>query len=192
MTAADEIGVIQFTISENDFADFCIFNATKSRFRRRKYLSARIGSLLLVPLAVFVLAVTSNGSAWPSIRHAIALALVAACFLALLWIVTPVTIGKAARRRFNDGTFVRLAMPRRLEISTQGIYCSGAQGESRTKWAAILEIAVTSNAIYMHLTSVQAFIVPRHAFPDDAAFDNFARKARALWSAAVASGAKDA
>jgi hypothetical protein len=105
---------------------------------------------------------------------------------AAVYTLYPYRIKRATRRRVRDGTFAEILAPKRLEISSNGVRITGESVEGLTRWKAILDMPITKKALYMYLTSVQALVVPRHAFGNEESFTEFARAAERFWKASAA------
>ncbi|MBN1367809.1 MAG: YcxB family protein [Dehalococcoidales bacterium] len=66
----------------------------------------------------------------------------------------------------------------KILLSETGIYATIEYGESTTKWLAITEIIQTEKYLYFFLKPGKAHIVPKRAFIDEVAFNQFAQTAR--------------
>ena len=61
----------------------------------------------------------------------------------------------------------------RLAIDPVGVRRADRDSESLVRWTGIREIGVSRAYVFLYLTDTVAIIVPRHAFPDKAAFRAF-------------------
>jgi hypothetical protein len=66
-----------------------------------------------------------------------------------------------------------LLQPAELSLSSAGIVCDTASGAIVTPWQAIKAVALVNVAVYAFIAPFQAMIIPRRAFADAAAFDDF-------------------
>ena len=67
---------------------------------------------------------------------------------------------------------------RRLVLDARGVYNSSKLFSSTYQWVGIDEVATTDSHIFLYFTTMNAYIVPRRAFPSNRAFDDFVDAAR--------------
>jgi hypothetical protein len=91
-----------------------------------------------------------------------------------------------ARRRFRSAAFAKMRAPMRMELLPHGLHSVTGFADALTPWTSSIDIAATPAAVYLIVMSSSVHIVPRHAFPDEAAFDDFIAAATAYWRAADA------
>jgi hypothetical protein len=72
---------------------------------------------------------------------------------------------------------------RQLTIDAEGVEVTQKFHEHFNRWAAITKVGVTKTHIFLYSSSEGGDIVPRAAFADDAAFDEFVRLVREYMSA---------
>lgn len=73
---------------------------------------------------------------------------------------------------------------KKISISETGINTASVYGEGLSKWSAISEIVRTDDYIYLSFKPGKAQIIPKRAFINDAAFNQFAQTARMYHSKA--------
>jgi len=82
------------------------------------------------------------------------------------------------RRRARLGEFDRVCIPQKLVLSPEGVTHSSENGVALTLWKAIVKVRESEDHAFIYLSQVTAYVVPRYAFPNDAAFENFIDTAR--------------
>jgi hypothetical protein len=65
----------------------------------------------------------------------------------------------------------------RLKLTAQGVVHSSPRGEGINYWSGIKRLGVTDSHLFIYITSVSAYTVPRRAFADDPAFWTFVNAA---------------
>ena len=166
---------LELTLTEQDVVALTEFTHTKSRFYHRRFLRKRIVSFVLPPMGMVSVLVYDWGPSYADHAKELIIIGLAASLLwgGAMWLLHPAIIRYRARRMLRNGTFGSYFKPSRIELSPDGIACAGGMGTHTIRWPAIIDFAVTPDAAYAYITSVQAYIFPRHAFPDDAAFEGF-------------------
>ena len=71
-----------------------------------------------------------------------------------------------------------------VTLSEEGIHEVTPANESRWKWGATYSVADTQDHLFLFVNTQMAFIVPKRAFPDAGAAQQFLERARALHLAA--------
>jgi hypothetical protein len=87
-------------------------------------------------------------------------------------------LGWVLRRRLKDPAYQKLLGGRKLEITPDGISLSWTAGNSTTLWSGVSKIIATEQHAFFYLSPVEAHILPKRAFPSDAAFWDFVETAR--------------
>jgi hypothetical protein len=172
----------EFALSASDYAEFALFTWTRSRFHRRRFLATRLFMFSAGPVAVALdLATGFHPSLYADaggVPGLIALAIISGGLIGgLAWSVQPALIRWSARRRFHDGSFAGYMKPQTVALSETGLHVQGGTGDSLITWDAVSEVASAGHAIYFFVSSMQAIIVPRRAFTDDRAEQNFVETA---------------
>jgi hypothetical protein len=73
---------------------------------------------------------------------------------------------------------------RRIVIDAQGVYNASKLFSTTYQWRGIDEVATTGAHVFLYFTTMAAFIVPRRAFPNERAFEDFVDAARRYHGAA--------
>jgi YcxB-like protein len=173
-----KLTTLEFNLSIDDYAEFSVYYTLHSRFGRKLggwLLVSSIGPvavLLSLALGIYPHLYEQAGGVLGLIFLAIVLSGMA---VTLSWITRPFLTRFIARRRFRDGTFDAYAKPQTVEICAAGVKFSGSAGESLIPWPSIVEIGTTRQAIYFFVNSLNAYIVPRRAFSNEANYDEFVR-----------------
>ena len=172
---------VEYTLSERDYVRFSGFVFARNTSRFRFPLMRRIALIGLVTLAAFQVV-----TRW---RHEESLADwtdFAVVFSFVYLLAFPLIMRWTAARNFRSAPFAKMREPTQLEISPDGVRSRGGVGESAIPWSAIIDIDVDADAGYLFLFKNNALIVPRHAFAEDAEFDQFVVAARGYRDAAGA------
>jgi len=179
--AALEGGIfIELTLSEQDVIDFNQFTWTRSHFHRRDLIRQRaLGFVypLLGVAAVVGYEIINDPKRTLDTRFLAIMApaalVVSLVWGGLCWIWFSKKIGAYAKRLARDESYARYLLPSKLTLSHTGVTSTGAAGLQMTPWNSISDIAVTATAAYAYISANMAYIIPRRAFPNEAAFDRF-------------------
>lgn len=87
-------------------------------------------------------------------------------------------IRKIVERMYREGTNRGLFGRRTIELSPERIVETTEFGETVQNWNAVERIVQDANHVFIYVTAVSAFIVPRRAFLHDWDFDDFVETAR--------------
>jgi hypothetical protein len=85
---------------------------------------------------------------------------------------------RSLRELFEEGHARWVLAPRRLTIGPEGFRVANYYFDSMNRWEQVWKIITTEDHAFFYVTPVQAQIVPRRAFPDGQAFDDFIALAR--------------
>jgi hypothetical protein len=187
MTADTDAQIVSYRLSEDDLVAFNVYTSTKSRFNRRRYVGRCAAGWLVVPVIGILACIIGDGwNWWESLKSNAEIIMVGTAIYAFLYVPYPSRIRGAALRRVRDGTFAQILSPQRLEISSDGVKMTGDSVEAVVRWKAIIDMPITEKALYMYFTSIQAVVVPRHAFMNKESFAGFAHAAEGFWKKASA------
>jgi len=78
----------------------------------------------------------------------------------------------------------RLFDPKSLQVAADGLSMYDPSGTATTRWHAVRWIVKHPEYVFFYLTDTQAVIVPRRAFADGRAFDEFVDAARRYYQEA--------
>ena len=147
---------IEYEVREADLVAFNHYHAAssdtlKSAYRRNRYVS----TLTLVLLAVLC------WRAWDALPLALSFGL----FGFIWFFFSPRYVrrerGKQVKRMYaegrNEGTIGR----QKLRVAPSGLTNSSEQGESQINWSAVERIAETPSHIFIYISAVTAFVIPR-------------------------------
>jgi hypothetical protein len=82
-----------------------------------------------------------------------------------------------AKRQLNEGANLDYFARQSLTLSREGISSVSSHRKGLVKWTGVERLATTPNHLFIYHTSASATIVPRRAFADSRAFDQFAAAA---------------
>jgi hypothetical protein len=168
-----------YDLTYDDAVAFFADALPRAPMTRRQLRNTRI--MTSVMTAVSGLAVFSylDGGFPPSPVH---LAITAIGVAAALWF-SPGSLHKAQLRRVQrlfdeEGSQRQRLGPTTIELRPDGVAVASPLGASLLAWAAISEVVVRPDYLFLHIDSLSALIVPRRAFADAAEFERFADAAR--------------
>ncbi|GMU32270.1 MAG: hypothetical protein AMXMBFR20_01430 [Planctomycetia bacterium] len=81
------------------------------------------------------------------------------------------------RRQLNEGANLNYFARQSLTLSKEGVSSVSSHSKSLVKWTGVERLATTPNHLFIYHTSASATIIPRRAFADSRAFDQFAAAA---------------
>lgn len=174
--ATEDKHSIEFALTADDFA-----GCTDYVFRRdlNRWHGLRIRRIALIfgagAYAVALVATFATGASllkWDDLDGIVIL---------LILLLLPYFPGWIARLLFRSAAYAKIRAPRRLEISPAGLRSIDGISDSLTPWSSIINIAVTPAAAYLFILRGSAHILPRHAFADEAAFQDFVAAASQYW-----------
>ena len=184
---ADDPGRLKvvYTPIVDDYVEFSV-NATKRlrsqrRFLRNLALWTIIGLLLVVGYDMLVPMQDAGPMSSPQLAKTLGML---GAFVAVILVVIRLSARRHARRRFLDGTNRALLLPKNFEASRDGLGWSDELTLWNVRWPAIHDVVVTDKAVYLYSSSLAGCFVPRHAFPDDAAFRGCAGQLQRWFEAA--------
>ncbi len=88
------------------------------------------------------------------------------------------------KRLLGEGQNRLTYQKHRFTIDSKDMRIEHDAGHSATQWFAVEKVVTTPTAIYIYVSAVSAHILPRRAFANDIAFDEFAAAAAAFHRAA--------
>jgi len=91
----------------------------------------------------------------------------------LPWLLAQLDARLAFRLARRNGALV----PQRVALTPSGLRVTSAHGETLTRWPAVRDVVRAPDHIVFLLASRTAFVAPRRAFADPAAFEAFHRRA---------------
>lgn len=86
-------------------------------------------------------------------------------------------------RLLRSGENRALFAERTVRLTPAEIQTQHEHGQSGCRWTAVERIEVKEDALMIFVSSMSAILVPRRAFSDQSAFDEFVETARRYWKA---------
>jgi YcxB-like protein len=130
-------------------------------------------SLLYPPYSLLSIALYQLLNMAPGVAVGAILALIGfSLFVRLLTV-------NATRKHLQEGRNAEKALGwRRLSIDPHAIRSTSAFSSNANFWEGIDAVVATGDYVFLYITTRAAHVVPRRAFPDDRAFDQFVEAAR--------------
>jgi hypothetical protein len=99
----------------------------------------------------------------------------------------------ATRKVLQEGRNAEKALGwRRLTIDPHAVRTTSAFSASSFYWEGVEAVSVSQDHVFIYVTTRVAYVVPRRAFPDDRAFEDFVEMARRYYRmGGVAQGAPE-
>jgi len=83
----------------------------------------------------------------------------------------------SVKRSYMEGRNIGLFEPRKISLTPERILVTSAYGESAVNWRTVEKILENDKFIFMYITSVSAFIIPKQSFAGSMA-DDFVLQAK--------------
>jgi hypothetical protein len=87
-------------------------------------------------------------------------------------------IPEEVRKKIGGEQLRRMLRPRTLTIGPDGVLAGLGGSQDRQRWEAFYAVEVTARHLYLLLAPDRGYIVPRSAFADQDAFEEYASRAR--------------
>jgi hypothetical protein len=183
-----EISEVVYELDIEDLIAFSLYRHNNSAVARSARRRSTILCLLVAAICGFA---GLGGIANQDARATILFLPVAGAFALLPFVFRPV-VRRQLRRSlvslYREGSNRALLGTRRLRLSPPGISVSSELMETTAKWAAVEKIETNAEYACLYFAAVQAYIVPRRAFGDEAQFSAFVELARRYRQQAAAAG----
>lgn len=182
MTDATDTAEITYELTDNDLFWFNMHRMEQSpivRRQRRMFTVQIVAGLVMVGAGVYVV---TERSTVVLIGYGVAIAL-ALLFADRYWLW--VTAGRV-RKLLREAPNPTMMGVRTLRLTPEGLDTEYTAGSSHTKWSAVERVETTAAYVLMYVGATLAHIVPRSAFPDDAAATKFAAEVEERRAAATA------
>jgi hypothetical protein len=175
---------IEFEITLDDLVAFNVYHNRHSKpgKRNRLILSGFLTLAALASMSSILLPDPDSPIVWNA--SSITLSLLPILFMAALFglALSPGVrrwqTKRALKRLLSEGKSKRLVGARRLTLTSTGVTHRTAVTEAETKWSAVEKLVETDQHLFIYTSPVEAFIVPRRAFVDEAQYQEFAGTAR--------------
>ncbi len=106
------------------------------------------------------------------------------CVCVLLLVFMPSEMRKAVVKKFDGRRNALLFIRHKMCFSLQGIHNDTNLSNAYVSWVGVESVERGDSSIYIYLTGMMAWIVPKRAFADEAAFERFYEKCLEYWNAA--------
>jgi hypothetical protein len=170
---------ITFEVGPDELVAFNLYHLKHSPTVRRQY---RI-RLFTVPLLMALVAITLFLSADDKLAALPALVVVGFLCLVYLLLFPGLRrrgIKKQVRRLIAEGKNAGIFGQHRISITPQEVREVLSVGDSSRRWSAIERIAETDDHVFIYISALSAYIIPKLAFNNELACQQFIRSAR-IW-----------
>ena len=159
-----------FTLELDDWLNFNMYHLRNSPSARR----IRNGMWIGVPIGffffAFVLGILSSGT---SNRFLYAVVFAAAGFLRLAFYRQYYNWGmrRRVRKFLDEGDNEGLLGPQEVILSPNSIVARNDETEGKSSWKNVKKVVVTDDYVFVYVSSMSAFILPRRSFKAEISFD---------------------
>ena len=180
----------EYELTKDDWSAFNYYHHFHSPTARRQYLRGWFGSVIIVLLVCLGISLLANfnGPAPRSTFSVLLMPLVCAV-VCLLWF--PWAYRRKLKRivagMIGEGRNRTLLGRQRVTISPEGISRSSDFDQTTVRWSAVERVIKDKDHAFVYTSALAAIIIPRRAFADDVAFDDFVLKATGYHQEAEAS-----
>lgn len=158
---------VTYDLSVDDLAAFVFFHQRKSPAARR-HTSGCLFPAAAIMLAIPTLALIFNKK---PIVEAIAdlwmLFLFPFLFLAFTFPILKWQTKRMSQHLLREGRSMGFYGPHSLLLNEDGLHETKDAGETFRKWSAVEKMIITPSHLFIYTSGVEAFVVPRTAFPGD-------------------------
>ena len=158
---------IEVSLTKKDFLDFSMFALKQRHYLRSWRIASVIGTLMLLVLAAACIADPAKFD-----RTAALLMVFTGAFVPSPWWYAAL-LRTLSRRQINRPGFEIRFLPWRFSLTSDGIDYRCSMETGLMRWEAIRDVHSTDEAAYAFVTPDHAYIFPRRAFADSAAFEDF-------------------
>lgn len=164
---------IEYDLTVDDYIRFNEYHLGNSlTVRRIRQRSVAAGPVIYMAIGV-ALSVKD--------RHPFSLVLTAIVSIVYAW-AFPIywrrTMRSRMRKFLAEGARAGGSEHGTLSIDEEGIHDTGPNGSSTTKWHAVTKVVDTDTDLYIYVSNVKAFIIPRRLFEDRGHLERFTREVR--------------
>ena len=163
--------VYEFERTIDDIIDFNLFHMTHSPSLKRQTQAYRVlASMLIFFVPVSVALFSGNSVSSFNLIFGFLMGL-------LFFVVYPYLTRRSVKRRIqkmlSEGENKTMLGHCRMTLLPEGISTKTEHSEGRIDWSAIIKIAESEKHVYLYTGSINAFVVPRTAFENDEAKQEF-------------------
>jgi hypothetical protein len=162
--------VVSYTLTAEDVVEFKYFVSRRRFLRRHMRAIGFTGAMTF--FAAFSIVIDRNTLTWPDGEDWAVILTVLTFISALgagLWYGEP----WFDRRLFRKMVGAAAPSPSRAEIAPEGLRVTEGDVRSEVAWRTLVAVEAGPGAIYLFITPNQAYIIPRRAFADAGALDDF-------------------
>jgi|Deesub1362A_J573_1020465.scaffolds.fasta_scaffold31039_1 hypothetical protein len=161
---------VEYSISLKDWEDFNLYHFHHSpSLRRLYYVTLTLGGFIGGALLFFLIFYFSKNL----VESLIFTGIYALAFIFLVPQLYLRNLRKSIRKMLQEGENKGAIGRHRLTITPEGVIEKTDFNETKTAWSSVEKIAVTENGIYIYMSSIAAYIVPKRAFSSKEAFNEF-------------------
>ena len=165
-----------YDLTPNDLVAFVqLHHALSPALRKQRLGCLHNGFLALLILPAFVLCMSGK----PLLQTAIdiwPLLLGPVVYLPVVVLLWKWNTGSLHKRMLKEGRNKGFYGDCTLALETDGIHETKSNGKSIRNWAAVEQIVITSQHLFVYTSGTEAFVVPRRAFESDSDFSSFAQQ----------------
>jgi hypothetical protein len=178
MVALDDLPIeLEYDLTVEDHVEAALFHHQRSPSAQRTLRG------LLIGCSAFIVGTSLLGGG----SMLFPLALVGG-FVVFMKAIVPRINRQQAEALFREGRNRGLVGRQRLVLSRLNMTAINEVQETKTRWLGVERIVMSEHLIHIYTNSVRALLVPRRAFPSEAACEQFLSIARQLHAAALPSG----
>lgn len=161
---------ISYELTKDDYIEFNLFHLKHSKTIRKTLFVQRYIVSVLFLIMPFI---TYRFSEIP-LTYWVSVFII----VYLLWVVYyPKYFRKSVKRRIlrmiEEGKNESILGSKRLDVNSEGIVEKSRNNEVKTNWDSIESIEETEKYIFIYVSAVSAYIVPKRAFKTPADNENF-------------------
>ncbi len=173
---------VEYDYGVDDYVAYSLhFMRTNPRYRRQRFLSRVAMPIALTAIGLLMLYVSNAESYVPLVYF-----LMVAAYTAYVWLwyyqVSKRNLAAMVSAGRNRALFGRT----RIELRPDSLWRSSPMSEGWVRWQGIESVERTADHVFIAIGVSAAYVVPRRAFADGAAFEAFIARATELWRAAQA------
>lgn len=161
---------LEYELTKQDYIDFNIDHMKNSNILKRSLLMQQYGIAVLYLVMPFIFANVTDIPLWYWLTSFV--------IAAVLWIIFyPKYFMSASAKRISKmidaGKNKDMFGKHSLTISEEGINEASENGESKINWSGVEKIIETEGHFFIYISSVMAYIIPKSAFKDENAKNEF-------------------
>jgi hypothetical protein len=161
---------IEFELTVQDYIAFEIFHQKNSKSGRKALLIARFVYPIFLLLFAFPMAMLTL------IPFGLCVAI---CMIFIIgWIIKYPKVyrestAKVITRRLSEGKNTVVIGKRTIELTESAIITEGEAGDSRIMWGFVERLFITKEHLFVYVSSVTAYIIPKRAFANTEELNKF-------------------